>query len=103
MFTGAFIFMSKSACSDQHNTQLSYGKERILIFGVSTVEEGIGVAKRIAEEESCRIIDLCGGFDEAAARAVRQAVGDKALVGYTTYFSEDAKLKKDVLEELTNS
>jgi len=100
MFTGSFIFMSKSASSNEHHAQLRYGKERLMVLGVSSVEEGISAAKRLVNEEGCRVIDLCGGFNEEDARAIRAATQGKALVCYSSCLPEDSKLMGEIIEEL---
>lgn len=101
MFTTVFIFISGSAHAEEHNAGLYYGKERMLVFGATNVEEGIEVAKRVVEQENCRIIELCGGFSEEDARAVKKATRGKALVGRVVYFDEDAGLVAEIVEELS--
>jgi hypothetical protein len=90
MVTWAFIFKSDGCSAKKHNTVLEHCGNKLLIYGVDTIEEGAEVAKRIVAEDNCRLIELCGGFGEEGARVVREAVENKILVGYITYFPEDA-------------
>jgi ketopantoate hydroxymethyltransferase len=88
MFTWAFIFKSEDCNHEQHHTELLHCGNRLLIYGVSTIEEGAKVAKKIMEEENCLLIELCGGFGSEGARTVIEAVECKIPVGHIEYLPE---------------
>lgn len=89
MVTGAFIFMTNNCSPDVHNAVVKHNTGRVLMYAVNSIEEGAALAKRLMEEESCQIIELCGGFGLEGARAVSEAVGGKIPLGYVVYLPED--------------
>ena len=98
---GAFIYMSRGCSPKEQNAELPCGVDNTLVYGVSTVDEGIEVAKQIVNDKGVEIIELCGGFGEEGARRVREALGDKILVGYVVYFEEDSELIEDIVSRLS--
>jgi len=92
--------MAAPASSKEHHAKLHYGKERMLIYGVANLEEAAEVARHVVMEENCRIIELCGGFDDEATRVIKEAAGARTLVGHVVYASEDAALVAEIVEEL---
>lgn len=96
MITWAFIFKSDNCTPKQHHTELEHCGNRLLVYGVNTIEDGAKVAKKIMEEENCLLIELCGGFGEEGARTVIKAVEGKIPVGHIEYLPE-AREKLSIL------
>jgi len=69
-----------SADSTKHRAVIDVPKFEISVVGVGSIEEGAKIAKQFAEE-GVRIIELCGAFGYAGAKAISEAVGDQASVG----------------------
>ena len=85
MINWAFIFKSDGCSAKRDHTILNHCEDRLFIYGVDTVEEGIEVAKRLIAEENCSLIELCGGFGEEGAKRIIEAIDGKICVGHIAY------------------
>jgi len=94
MITWAFIFLSDDGGPGEHYTELRHDGNRLLVYGVNTVERGIALANRAIDEEGCSLIELCGGFGQEGARRVIEGTGGRAAVGQIEYLpGESEKFK----------
>lgn len=91
MKTWAFIYKTQGASPDVHKADLKSETRRSLIYGVSSIEEGAALAKRLMLEDDCKLIELCGGFGVDGTKKVIAAVEGKIPVGYIDYFPEERK------------
>lgn len=82
MITWAFIFKEAGCSAKKHHVSMDHNENRLLVYGVDNVDEGVALAKRLVEEDNCTLIELCGGFGPKGANAVTKAVDSKAQVGY---------------------
>ena len=89
MKTWAFIYKTAGCDPDKHFAELLSDTRRSLIYGVSSIDEGCELARKIMNTEDCKLIELCGGFGEDGARKVITAVEGKIPVGYIDYFPEE--------------
>jgi hypothetical protein len=88
----AFIFMMKGCDPQKDRTELEYCGNRLLICGVSSIEEGQTVAKECVDKRNVKFIELCYDFGKNEARgakAIIEAVDGRIPVGYVTCFPED--------------
>lgn len=86
----AFIFKDENIDAAKAHTRLDYDGVTLLIYGVSTIDEGALLAKRLWEEERCELVELCGGFKPEGARRVIELTGGQVRVGYVTKLPFDA-------------
>ena len=85
--TWAFIFRTDEGDSSggKMHTVLNHGNDRLLVYGVNTIEQGMEIAKKLVNEENCMMIELCGGFTAAGAQRVIDAIENKVPVGHIDY------------------
>lgn len=94
MRTWAFIYKTPGTLPEHHSEFVTPTRKAIM-YGGSTLEECCAIAKRLVDEEDCKLIELCGAFGEEGAKAVIEAVDGRAVVGYVNYFPEEReKLSK---------
>jgi hypothetical protein len=88
--TWAFIFKTDegNGAGGQLKTVLNHGADRLLVYGVNTIEQGKAIAGKIVEEDGCMLIELCGGFTASGAKEVIDAIGNKIPVGHIEYLPE---------------
>lgn len=86
--TWAFIFKNDNHCPEVFHTVLEHDGGRLLVYGVNTVEDGGALARRLMEEQDCKLVELCGGFGADGAREVIKAVDGKITVGHIEYLPE---------------
>jgi len=86
--TWAFIYKSAGCNPEVHQSVIESSKHLTLIYGVSTIEEGCILAKKIVDD-GCKLIELCGGFGVEGAKQVISAVEGRVPVGYIDYFPEE--------------
>ncbi len=86
----AFIYCGIGCSADLHHTELTYrdGNRNLHVYGVSSIDEGCALAKRLVDE-GFLLLELCGGFGEEGCRKVIAATNNKVLVGYIAYLPEN--------------
>lgn len=90
MVTWAFIFHSPGCKPERDRTEMMHCGNKLLVYGVETVEEGCKVAKMLRETTDCSLIELCGGFHKEGAVAMKKAAGPNISVGYVVELEEQA-------------
>lgn len=81
-----FVFMAMGDYkTEEDRAGIAGGSTRII--GVSSLEEACRVAQEL-QKEGVDFIELCGAFEEAGARAVIEATGNRIPVGYVVHLPE---------------
>jgi hypothetical protein len=80
MLNAAFIFIAPGADPAVNRGVVETPSVRLTSIGVETYEQGVEVAKEMADA-GCGAIELCGGFGIRGTYLVEQAVWGKARVG----------------------
>lgn len=80
----AFFFQWDGADPSVDRIVVPHCKNRLLIYGTATLEEGCEVAKRIVED-GCELVELGGAYGPEGAQRVIDAIGGKVPVGYMVY------------------
>ena len=97
---GLYMFVDSSVDSAVHKAEIETPKFTMLIQGVTSIEEGASIAGKLAEE-GVSIIELCGGFGYGGAKAVSDAVGEKASVSMAVGQVLDAPKLAGILGDWT--
>jgi len=92
-----YMFVDPSVDLTKHRAEIETPKFKMMIQGVRSIEEGASMAKQFVEE-GVSLVELCGGFGYAGAKAVSDAVGDRASVGMIVHQVWDAPKLAKVLE-----
>lgn len=95
-----YIFVDAKVDVEKHKAEIDTPSFKVLIQGVASVEEGASMAKKYADE-GASIIELCGAFGYGGAKAVSDAVGDKAQVSMTVSEILAAPKLAKILEDWT--
>ena len=98
--TGLYMFVDPSVDSAVHKAEIKTPKFTMLIQGVSSIEEGASMAKRLADE-GVSLVELCGGFGYEGAKAVSDAVSDKTSVSMSVVQVLDAPKLAGILADWT--
>jgi len=94
---GLYMFVDPSADPAQHRAEIETPKIKMLVQGVRSIDEGAAMAKQLVAE-GVSLIELCGAFGYAGAKAVSDAVGDRASVSPTVSQVLDAPKLAKILE-----
>lgn len=92
-----YMFVDPSVDPTKHRAEIETPKSKTVIQGVRSIEEGASMAKQFVEE-GVSLVELCGGFGYAGAKAVSDAVGDRASVGMIVHQVWNAPKLAIVLE-----
>jgi hypothetical protein len=79
---GLYMFIGPGVDPGTHKAEIETPEFTMLIQGVGSVEEGASMARQFVDE-GVSIVELCGAFGYAGAKAVSDAVGEKAQVSMT--------------------
>ena len=94
---GLYMFVEPSVDPAQHRAEIETPKLKMMFQGVRSIEEGASMAKQFVAE-GVSLIELCGAFGFAGAKAVSEAVGDRASVSATLSQVLDAPKLAKILE-----
>jgi len=92
------MFVDPSVDSAEHKAEIETPKIIMLIQGVGSIEEGASMAKKLVDK-GVSLIELCGGFGYGGAKAVSDAVGDRASVSMAVGQVLDAPKLAGILKE----
>ena len=95
---GLYMFIDPSVDPARHKAEIETPKIKMLIQGVGSIEEGASMAEKFADEGGT-LVELCGGFGYAGAKAVSDAVGDRASVSIAVGQVLDAPKLAKILED----
>jgi hypothetical protein len=76
----AFIFVAPETDASIHRTIVETPVVSLHVIGVKNYEEGVEVAKEMADQ-GVKAIELCAGFGNEGTAMVAKAVKGKAAVG----------------------
>jgi hypothetical protein len=94
----AFIMNSQALTPKTYHGKFQSSDRESAFYGVNTFEMAKDFAKELAIKGVERI-DLCGDFDERAAKEIQKATGRDTHVAWMNYFPEEVK-KVEALESL---
>jgi hypothetical protein len=80
----AFIFLAPGARPDEHRGLVRTPEVDLVVVGVPDYAQAEITAKSLLAE-GVAAIELCGGFGNAGAARITQAVGGKAAVGVVRF------------------
>ena len=96
--TGLYMFVDPSVDHTVHKAVIETPKIKMLIQGVGSVEEGTSLVKKLVDE-GVSLVELCGGFGYGGAKAVSDAVGDRASVSMAVSQVLDAPKLAGILND----
>lgn len=76
----AFIFVAPETDSKEHRATIETPALVLQVIGVKNYEEGVEIAKQLAQE-GVKAIELCAGFGNEGTALVSKAVRGMACVG----------------------
>ena len=86
----AFIVKAPGFSPSKHSTTLASEQFSMRIVGVSNLASAIEVAQQFVASR-VQLIELCGGFSEVEALALRVQIEHKVPVGVVGYSAEQAQ------------
>jgi Family of unknown function (DUF6506) len=84
-----FIIKAPGYSAIEHNAELRSDAFTTRVVGVSTIQSAMEAAALMVAGR-VELIELCGGFTQAEAQLVRDAIGDKIPIGVVSYTQEQA-------------
>lgn len=82
-----FILSGPGLDPTLHCATMQSASFKMTAVGVSRLDDGVAVARRLAND-GAQLIELCGGFDAATTARIVAAVGPKVPVGRVAYGPE---------------
>jgi len=98
MIVWAFVYISPDCDPEVHKSIIESPGWKAYIYGVSSIDAGCELAKKLVAN-GCKLIELCGGFGEEGAKRVVEAIDDAVPVGYVTYFPDGPGRVAELLKE----
>ncbi len=85
--------------AEKHKVVLETATVSITMVGNRNLDEAVGTAKRLVEEEGIQLIELCGAFGPVGNAKIIEGVGGKVPVASVNYGLEVAAQALPLLEE----
>ena len=94
----AFLLMGTHYDPQTDRASFETPKQVTYIYTVNTMDEALEKAAAITED-GVGAIELCGAFEEAGARAVIEATGNRIPVGYVVHLPEQDAMFRTLFGE----
>lgn len=93
-----YMFCDETASSTRDRAEVETPACKVIIIGVSSINEGTKIAKDFVRH-GVTAIELCGAFGYEGANKVSESIGDKVPVGMVVHQIWNAKALANMLGE----